>query len=772
MKPIKLLSFDTETHRFQPGLKAPPMVCASTATEEPHSERLLSRAEGLAAFRQAITDPTLTLGGASINYDLGVVSAEDPSLVDLIFQALEDGRLISTDVLEKLHTNATGELKEYGGNSLAELETRYLGIDRSAEKEDGWRERYALLEHLPLSEWPDEAVQYPRRDARGTFDVLARQLGLTGAKLHEFVPDTSVEGLRRGLEVCRLCSAAMGDAGDCPKGKPSPRYNLQCVGQEMKAAWFLQLASIWGMRTDPNMVPGIVGEIRQKHEESRRLFFDAGIVRVRRCNRKDGEWERHDEISLEWLTEAEARLRAMPPAEWIPRRLADLAKCKKTLAKGERIRFAEDKGLLKDLIVTAYQGNPPMTAGGEKGSAPAVSTSRDTLEESGDQLLEDYGEAGPNEKLLSTYCDVLEQGTRVPICPGFNSTLSTQRTSYFEPNLTQLPRKGKIREAFVPRPGWCFVSMDYAALEMATLAQCCKNLGIKQTTMLDAINAGQDLHTRLGARVIGIGYAEALALKNSKDPMFGDIRQSMKPINYGKGGLMGPPKIVLTARKDGIYFCENAGLSRKGECHKQERVTRYGKGSSQRVIPPTCCACLELAVKYSDFFYEEWPEMHDYHDFTIECARDGERGEPLESFGTGMLRLETSANACSNHYFQNLAAQGAKHAVGLVTKEAYTDRSSVLFNNARLEVFGHDEWFGEMREPVMHEAAERASKILNAGMRTVTPDVVQSIEPAAQRRWFKSAEKLLDKKGRLKPWWPKDWAWEPDQAQMAIDRAA
>jgi DNA polymerase-1 len=178
---LELYAYDTETHLIQPGLAAPPMVVASVANVTPGSERLLPKADGLATFRQLLHAGNARVGGANLAYDLGVVSVEDPSFVDLIFAALEDGRLLDTHVLEKLHAIGKGTLDTYSKISLAELEKLYLGIDRTEEKENGWRLRYAELEHVPIEQWPDDAVQYPRRDARGTLDVLLRQLGLTGA---------------------------------------------------------------------------------------------------------------------------------------------------------------------------------------------------------------------------------------------------------------------------------------------------------------------------------------------------------------------------------------------------------------------------------------------------------------------------------------------------------------------------------------------------------------------------------------------------------------
>ena len=324
-----------------------------------------------------------------------------------------------------------------------------------------------------------------------------------------------------------------------------------------------------------------------------------------------------------------------------------------------------------------------------------------------------------------------------------------------------------IRECFVPRQGWLYCSTDYSMLELCTLAQVTYSW-FGHSAIREAINEGQDLHLRFAARLAGCTYAEAQARRKAGDVQIKNFRQSAKPLNFGLPGLMGSAKVVFTARKDGVRFCELAGVLTT--CGSNGKVTEWNK----RTISPTCIECLHLAKRYGEIWLSEYPEVREYHRRTIAAARAGERGEPLTSEGNGMQRLETSANAVSNHFFQNLAAQGAKHAAWLLSKECYTDPSSVLYNNCRLVVFVHDEAFTEVREEVAHECAVRQGEILVEGMRKYCPDVKITCEPALMRRWFKGAEKITDKQGRLKPWWPKkdQWQWSPDQQQMEKDRAA
>lgn len=326
-----------------------------------------------------------------------------------------------------------------------------------------------------------------------------------------------------------------------------------------------------------------------------------------------------------------------------------------------------------------------------------------------------------------------------------------------------------IRECFVPPPGRVYCSTDYSMLEACTLAQVCYSW-FGYSEMREAINAGLDLHLKLAARIDGCTYEEAQARRKAGDKTIKNLRQAAKPVGFGLPGLMAPPKICFTARKDGVRFCELAGVLPEGQCGANGKTIEW-KG---RTISPTCTECLHLAKRYSEVWFQEYPEVREYHQRTIAMARAGERGVPLETHHTGMLRLVDSANAASNHQFQALGAAGAKHSAWLLSKEMHADPSSVLYNNAHLVVFVHDETFTELREEVAHECALRQAAIMVSGMKEFCPDVTISCAPALCRRWFKGAEAVYDKAGRLKPWWPKDedWQWGPDQEQMRKDKAA
>ena len=73
------------------------------------------------------------------------------------------------------------------------------------------------------------------------------------------------------------------------------------------------------------------------------------------------------------------------------------------------------------------------------------------------------------EKLHSSFLDKMGKPT---LHPSFDVLKTTGRTSSFgDLNAQNLPRDDRIRSCIVPSAGHVFIDADYAAIEMATLAQ-------------------------------------------------------------------------------------------------------------------------------------------------------------------------------------------------------------------------------------------------------------------------------------------------------------
>lgn len=131
------------------------------------------------------------------------------------------------------------------------------------------------------------------------------------------------------------------------------------------------------------------------------------------------------------------------------------------------------------------------------------------------------------QKLRSTYVDALpglihpETGL---IHTSYNQAVAaTGRLSSTNPNLQNIPirtEKGReVRKAFIPRAaGNVLVSADYSQIELRLMASLSKD-----KNMLNAFDAGHDIHRATAARVYGVPLEEAST----------DQRRNAKAVNFG-----------------------------------------------------------------------------------------------------------------------------------------------------------------------------------------------------------------------------------------------
>jgi len=252
---MKEVAFDTETHLIKPGCLAPRLVCLTTFDGE--TEDLLLREDALEWARFALADEELTLVGHNVSFDLGVLAAEDPALLPLIFAAIEAGRIKDTQIREKLLFLAQGRLtydyankKRNPSFSLATLVRNRFKEDLSESKhgEDAWRLRYNELDGVPLDQWPKEAVLYALDDAQWTYKVYKSQ-----------AEPFKCDGTRY--------------AG--PDGVTNE-------DEQMRAAWGLHLISLWGIRTDADQVGKLEEELRPRVEKLQEALSAGGLTKTRK----------------------------------------------------------------------------------------------------------------------------------------------------------------------------------------------------------------------------------------------------------------------------------------------------------------------------------------------------------------------------------------------------------------------------------------------------------------------------------------------------------
>jgi hypothetical protein len=174
--------------------------------------------------------------------------------------------------------------------------------------------------------------------------------------------------------------------------------------EQCRAALSLHLMSCWGMRCDPEAVAALKASLKKEYETLQMRLIQERIIRL------DGTKNK----KLIQARVAQARgvdYEAFLEKKYDPLRLPD--------------NFLTEKG--------------------------EIATTREILEESGDLGLEALAEFTAVEKLLMTFVPVLERGVDVPINARYKPIMETGRVSCEQPNLTNLPRKGGVRECFVPR---------------------------------------------------------------------------------------------------------------------------------------------------------------------------------------------------------------------------------------------------------------------------------------------------------------------------------
>ncbi len=182
-------------------------------------------------------------------------------------------------------------------------------------------------------------------------------------------------------------------------------------------------------------------------------------------------------------------------------------------------------------------------------------------------------------KLKSTYVDALPAlihpaTGRIPT--SFNQTVTaTGRLSSSDPNLQNIPVRSevgrRIRQAFVAEEGRRLLSCDYNQIELRILAHLSKD-----TVLLEAFAAGEDIHNLTASEVFGVGPADVTP----------DQRRVAKVVNFGiiyglsPFGLARDLKVSREEAREYIdgYFARYAMVkdyieATKAEAHERGYVT-------------------------------------------------------------------------------------------------------------------------------------------------------------------------------------------------------
>ena len=263
-------------------------------------------------------------------------------------------------------------------------------------------------------------------------------------------------------------------------------------------------------------------------------------------------------------------------------------------------------------------------------------------------------------KLRSTYTVALAQSVS-PVTGRVHTSYhqavaSTGRLSSSAPNLQNIPVRTaegrRIRQAFVPPPGFRLLAADYSQIELRIMAHLSGDEGL-----VGAFAAGRDIHRATAAEVGGVDEAS----------VDGEMRRRAKAVNFGL-----------------IYGMSAFGLARQLGIERGE------------------------AQGYIDRYFDRYPGVRAYMEETRERARD--RGFVETVFGRRLYLPDIkSRNAARRQYAERTAINAPMQGTAAdVIKRAMVSLHEWTAGRAdevRMIMQVHDELVFEVAEDAVAEAA-------------------------------------------------------------------
>lgn len=436
-----------------------------------------------------IAEHAYTQGAVLCNapFDAYVIGRAWPDLWPVMRAAYLRGIVADVATREKLIDIAVGA--PAGRYNLGAIAESRAGI--TLDKDDPWRLRYAELRHVPISQWPAEAVRYAQLDAVATWYVWQRQEE-EHADLFQHAPDLA----RKHLELW----------GETLRGLVTDQAQVAAVDQRLTAQITMAaaialthgLADVGGTKAEPVLVA------KKKPAQAAVLAHCQATGQTPATTATGAVSVSHDALERLHVTSPEC------PA-----------------CRGDGCAACGQFGQLLHPL-EAYRQFKAVRAQRSKNlpvfQRPLIRTRYDECKDTGRT-----GSSAPQGKKVIEDLEPWE---------------------WVGTNLQNLPRVGGWRECIVARPGHKFVIQDFTGLELVTNAQNQLDvLGV--SPLADVIRSGKNPHTMFACTLLGIRYEDY----DPQNPTHKDRRQLAKPWNFGKWGAMGDPKFQGILRKDyGIHM--------------------------------------------------------------------------------------------------------------------------------------------------------------------------------------------------------------------------
>jgi len=729
----KVLSFDFETLPIRVGSLAPEAVCCGLAERDEQGTtafKIGHAGDGnLASIVDFIVNSDYPVKIAhNLAFDLAVLVSNFPQYLPQVLDQLEKGIFRCTRLTEKMLALATsGNLnemilpngqKKVTSFSLNDLSIKYLGEDRSSEKDDpaSWRTNYGELKGLPVSQWPKEATEYLLKDCISLLPI------------HDVQQKTANDL-------------------DTLKGITS----LRTLPEKCCVDFALFITSCRGLRVDPEQYHKLHKDIEEKTDISNfRQLVDLGIV----VPAKEGRPYANGALNADGTP----KMTASTPEK---------------LSKTTLIKYVEELAKANPNIV------PLKTEATEKYPEGQISVKAEWLNDFAhmDSVLTEYQTRQGYQKMLTTElprlcCKVDGKSNGIPspiVHPNFNALVETGRTSSFGselyPSLNGQNVDPEARLCIIPRDGFVLFSCDYNQMELITLAQTHIRL-FGKSKLADLINAGIDVHVYTGSQLAfnlhndfknwvlsmhpnptadDIYKCFKFLDKPETSAFFKHFRTFAKPTNLGYPGGLGPKKFVTYAKSTyGVLV----------DIDMATRLREIWMAAIPEMEPYFDAINRQYEDPYNVAFFEE------EEDFDPKANRAKRRY--AYSTPGGLYRAgATYCAACNGLGLQSSSAELATKAFYSVLKACllpnlgYTICVDSKGRNTYPQIFIHDEIVGETREDGYEsDRVVDICRIMQSVFQLGTPDVRVNVQGCLMRRWYKDAKPIRSESGRLQCWEP------------------
>ena len=370
-----------------------------------------------------------------------------------------------------------------------------------------------------------------------------------------------------------------------------------------------------------------------------------------------------------------------------------------------------------------------------------------------------YLEREKTNKRIKTFLSKLEGTERIH--PNIHILKNTGRLSMSSPNLQQIPRPTEdinFRSLFIPKPGHKFVSVDFVAAELVTLAQTCVDM-FGKSALGDALNSGVDVHRLTASTFLNKPMSEVSSLE----------RQSAKAANFGYPGGLSPKSFVRVAKNSyGLLDMTEEEATRIREAwfrtypelkkyldhpneklaealvvHDHEREKKYllhtflgvmggrdaaktsGKEYSEKDIAWSWENARKLIPKFKKLLRYRGDILNKKPSEALEdCLKNS---LTAVTFRTGRLRANCGFCDYNNNAFQSLLSDIANIGMFNLHKEKYSVVLPVL-----------DEIVVEVPEDRAEEAKLEIERILLSAARELCPDIQMRLESGISDCWGKA----------------------------------